>query len=94
MSRLNLGQRIVVVIGLAAGLVILGAWAMTWGTHSFTGWTGYAPLSRSIYVPSGGGLHLWALALIWLALISIWVVVSVVVLRGPRRPVGGGDADR
>jgi Zn-dependent protease with chaperone function len=86
MGRLNLGQRIVIVIGLAASLLIFGEWAMTWGTHSFTGWTGYAPLSGSIYAPAVGGLHLWARMLIWLALIAIWVVASAAVLRTSRPP--------
>lgn len=80
MGRLSLGQRIVLVIALAIALLIFGEWATTWGTHYYTGWTGYSP----IYRPFVGGLQPWARLLIWLGLIAIWVVSSVALLRTPR----------
>lgn len=88
MGHLNLGQRIVIVIGLGAALLIFGEWAMTWGTHFYTGWTGYAPL----YSPTVGGLYLWVRLLIWLALVAIWVLASAGVLRTSKR-TDGGDVD-
>jgi hypothetical protein len=57
---------------------------MTWGTHYYTGWTGYAPLST----PSVGGLQPWARLLIWLGLIGIWVVASAALVQTPRRSGG------
>jgi len=81
MVRLSLGQRIVLVIGLAVALLAFGEWAKTWGTHYYTGWTGYSP----IYVPYVGGLQPWARLLIWLGLIAIWIFTSVALLRTPRR---------
>ena len=80
MPRLNLPQRIVSVIGLGAALYVCGLWAMTWGSHSFTGWTGYAPIP-----PAVNALHLWVRLLIWLALIAIWAGSSVLVFRSPKR---------
>ena len=73
-------QRIVVLIGLAAGLFFFGDWLTTRGES--VGWVAYAPLSNSIN--SDGirpGLHPWVRLLIWLVLIAIWVVVGLLLLR-------------
>jgi hypothetical protein len=88
MGRLNFGQRIVIVIGLAAVLLTSGEWAMTWGTRFYSGWTGYAPL----YTPYEGGLYPWARLLVWLGLTAIWVGASVALLRTPGLPTAGGDS--
>ena len=78
--RLNIPQRIVIVVGLGFALMVFGDWAMTWGTHSADfGWVGYAPLSNAIYAP--GRLHPWVRMVIWLVLIAVWIVASVFVLR-------------
>ena len=77
--RLNPPQRIVVVIGLGVTLYVVGQWVMTWGTHLYTGWTGYAPLQR----PYAGGLHPWVQLLLWVTLIGIWAGLSIPVLRSP-----------
>jgi len=64
---MNLGQRIVVVIGLGVGLMVFGEWATTPRAY---GWVGFAPLSNSAtYSPFGGGFHPWVRLLIWLALV-------------------------
>jgi hypothetical protein len=41
------------------------------------GWTGYAPLQ----VTAGIGLHPWVQALIWLALIGVWTLAALLLLR-------------
>jgi hypothetical protein len=85
--RLNLGQRIVIVIGLGVGLAVFGLWATSQGIAS--GWVGYAPLSSSaayrssLSIAFAGGLHPWVRLVIWLALIVFWTVVSIVFLRSP-----------
>jgi heme/copper-type cytochrome/quinol oxidase subunit 1 len=74
---LNRAQRVVIVIGLGAGLCVLGDWVTTLGTHPLTGWTGYAPLRSGRDI---GEVHPWLRALVWLVVIATWVVGSVVVL--------------
>jgi hypothetical protein len=74
----NSRQRLVVVIGLGVALYFFGGWITTRDT--FSGWVAYAPLSNTMNVP-GSGLHPWVRLLIWLALILVWIVASVVLLR-------------
>jgi hypothetical protein len=81
-------QRIVVVIGLGVGLYLFGGWATTRGELG-SGWVAYAPLSNTFNGADlpGPGLHPWVKLVIWLALITVWVVVGVVLLRS--QPVQG-----
>lgn len=83
MRRLNLAQRIVIVVGLGAALFVFGEWAMTWGSHtSFpSGWTGYAPLISPFAAYARGGLHPWERTVIWLVLIAVWIVLGVFVMQ-------------
>jgi heme/copper-type cytochrome/quinol oxidase subunit 1 len=85
---LNIRQRAVVVVGIGAGLFFFGSWATTRGQGG-SGWVAYAPLSNTINASDlpGPGLHPWVRLLIWLALIAVWVVVGVVLLRS-RSPRG------
>src|SRR5579863_3788342 len=94
MGRLNLSQRIVIVIGLGAALWVFGGWVMTWGTSypGDVGWTGYAPLSTSFYMPPVGGMHPWVRVVIWLALIAGWVTASTFVLRTRRERSSESDS--
>jgi heme/copper-type cytochrome/quinol oxidase subunit 1 len=78
---LNRQQRIVFVIGLGIGLYVFGGWATTRGGVG-SGWVSYAPLSDAANRSDiGPGLHPWVRLVIWLALITIWVVVGVLLLR-------------
>ncbi len=89
LSRLSLGQRVVLVIGLAAALVVIAGFITTAGT--VTGWTGYAPLSMSnqpFLVP--GGLPPYARLLVWLVVVVIWVAGSLPLMRS--RPGTPADA--
>lgn len=74
----NSRQRLVVVVGFGIALYFFGGWITTRDT--FSGWVAYAPLSSTVNVP-GSGLHPWVRLLIWLALILVWIVTSVVLLR-------------
>jgi hypothetical protein len=84
--RLNSRQRIVIVIGLAAGLFFFGQWA-TASPGPGPVFFGTAPLSSSsayssrLSITLTGGLHPWVRLLIWLGLTVVWVTVSVVLLR-------------
>lgn len=82
MGRLNVGQRVVVVIGIAAGLWFFGQWVTGLGLPAFIA---YAPLSHSVYSPAGG-LAPWARLLVWLGLVLVWVATSLVVLRSASSP--------
>ncbi|MHB8379551.1 MAG: hypothetical protein ACYDB2_06490 [Acidimicrobiales bacterium] len=85
---LNYPQRVVIVVGAGIVLYFFGVWAMTWGPHGFTGWTGYAPVrntpSATLTATSdflGAGLHPWVRLIIWLILAATWVGFSLVLLR-------------
>ena len=80
LSRLSLGQRVVLVIGLAAVLIVLADFLTA--AETLTGWTGYAPLSvssREFLVP--GGLPAYARLLVWLVAVAIWVAGSLPLMR-------------
>ena len=73
-------QRIVVVIGLAAGLYLFGSWLTIRGEIG-SGWVAYAPLSESNSPEFSGGLHSSVRLLIWLVLIALWAGAGVLLLR-------------
>jgi hypothetical protein len=80
LDLLGLAQRIVLVVALGAGLVAIGQFVMTVsGSRSAdVGWFGYAPLSTRL--PSEGW-PAWAILATWLAVIAVWTVASVRMLR-------------
>lgn len=84
----------VMVVGLGIALYFFGAWVTTRGTGwpgGGTGWTSFAPLTSPSTTPDLiGGLHPWVRMVIWLALVVIWVIASVLVLRSPGAPKGSG----
>jgi hypothetical protein len=78
---LNRVQRIVITIGLGLGMYVFGGWITTRGGPG-SGWVAYAPLSNTLGPSDAiGGLHPWVRLLIWLALIAVWVMASVWLLR-------------
>ena len=77
----SFGQRVVIVIGLAAGLFAIGTWVTRLGSR--VRWVAYAPLSHPSH-GLAGGMHPWVRLLIWLVLIAAWTVASVALLRRPR----------
>jgi heme/copper-type cytochrome/quinol oxidase subunit 1 len=87
-DRLGQPQRIVVVIafGLACGAA--GIYLVSLGSTA-SGWYAYAPLTQSISPPHPA-LAGWLRLIIWLALISLWALVSIRVLRpSPEAPPQG-----
>jgi len=87
-SSLNRSQRVVIVIGIGMSMFVGGQWLTTIGSNLPRGWVAYAPLSNEV---APDGLQTWARYLIWLALIAIWVLVSMVLLRS--NPSRQGDPD-
>ena len=79
-DRLNQPQRIVVVIAWALVLGVAGLYLTSLGSVSGFGWYAYAPLAHSVALPHTG-LPGWARLIIWLALIALWALGSVWVLR-------------
>lgn len=84
-DRLSQPQRIVVVIALGLACGAAGIYLVNLGSTG-SGWYAYAPLTQSINPPHPG-LAGWLRLIIWLALISLWALVSIRVLRpSPQGP--------
>jgi heme/copper-type cytochrome/quinol oxidase subunit 1 len=79
-DRLSQPQRIVVVIALGAACGATGIYLVSLGSAASFGWYAYAPLSQAGYSPHAG-LAGWLRLIIWLALIGLWALASVRVLR-------------
>jgi hypothetical protein len=85
-DRLSQPQRIVVVIAFGLALGAAGVYLVSLGSTSGFGWYAYAPLSHSASLPSTG-LAGWLRLIIWLALICLWALGSLRVLRpSPKEP--------
>ena len=80
-DRLNLAQRIVVIIALGLALAIVAGYLTSLGTRA--GWYAYSPLTRPVISQPGMGEPGWLRALIWLAAISLWSAASATLLRQP-----------
>jgi hypothetical protein len=80
-ERLAKAQRVVVVIGLGLALGAVGNYLVSLGSGLHRGWTGYAPLQGQA-VP-GIGMAPWLRLIIWLALIALWALTSIRLLRPP-----------
>jgi len=78
-DRLSQPQKIVIVLALGMAFGAAGTYLVGLGNTSAFGWYAYAPLSQAAYPATG--LHGWARLLIWLALIALWALLSVRVLR-------------
>lgn len=79
-DRLSQAQRIVVVVALGLAFGVVGNYLVNIGNTVRGGWYAYAPLSQALYPPRAG-LAGWLRLIIWLALIGLWALVSVRVLR-------------
>jgi heme/copper-type cytochrome/quinol oxidase subunit 1 len=82
LARLNLGQRIVLVVALGALTYLLGIWISYQGKQF--GWVAYAPLSSSTSGRLGGLTFGWTV-LIWAGLTLVWVLLSLLVLGAKAR---------
>jgi heme/copper-type cytochrome/quinol oxidase subunit 1 len=79
-DRLSQPQRIVVVIALGVACGTAGIYVVNLGSTVSFGWYAYAPLSQAAYPPHTG-LAGWLRLIIWLALIGLWALASIRVLR-------------
>jgi len=72
-DRLNLAQRVVVVVTLGLALGVMADYLTGLGVR--TGWYAYAPLSGQ--VSAGLGEPGWLRLVIWLAAIGLWALTSL-----------------
>jgi heme/copper-type cytochrome/quinol oxidase subunit 1 len=77
-DRLNMAQRVVVVVTVGLALGIVAGYLTGLGVR-VTGWYAYAPLSGQLQAP-GIGEPGWLRLLIWLAALSLWSLTSLRVL--------------
>ncbi len=75
---LSRAQRVVVALGL--GLAVVGRYLVSLGGGARFGWYAYSSFTAELR-PPGTGLPAWLRLIIWLALIVLWAVASVRVLR-------------
>jgi hypothetical protein len=80
LARLNMAQRVIIVIALGVSLMLLGYWIAFSHTVAF-GWVAYAPLTRTTH---SDGLTLGWDVLIWIGLTIFWAVVSGIVFHRPK----------
>ncbi len=82
----NRFQQVVVVIGLGLALFYVGAYVTSLGEPATAfGWVAYAPLSHAVNLP-GTDLDSAEQMLVWLAMIAIWVGLSVLIFRDRSKP--------
>ena len=79
--RLNFAQRVVIVVGLGILFFLFGTWVTQLGSHSFTGWTAYAPLNDFSMISRYGGLHAGVRLVLWLFFTIAWMALSLLLLR-------------
>jgi hypothetical protein len=87
LDRLNRAQRIIVVVALGLALGTVGSYINGLGSKEPVGWLAYNPSDFQIGTPAifgGTGLPAWLRLIVWLALIGIWALASIRVLRPPR----------
>jgi hypothetical protein len=79
-DRLGQAQKIVIVIALGTAFGAVGSYLVNLGNAARAGWYAYSPLTQQVYPPRTG-LAGWLRLIIWLALIGLWTLASVRVLR-------------
>jgi hypothetical protein len=88
-DRLGKPQKIVIVIALGTAFGAVGRYLVNLGNGARAGWYAYSPLTQQAYPPRTG-LAGWLRLIIWLALIALWALASVGVLRpSPEDPPRG-----
>jgi hypothetical protein len=79
-DKLGKAQRVIVVVALGLALGTLGGYLTSLGGGPALGWYAYSPLTSATFA-TGGGLPGWLRLIIWLALIGLWALASLKVLR-------------
>lgn len=85
-DRLSKSQRVVVVVALGLALGVIGTYLVSLDNGIRFGWYAYSPLTATLQAPRTG-LPAWLRLIIWLALIAVWALASIRVLR----PAAGQD---
>ena len=84
LRTLNLAQRIVLVVALAAALRTVGIYTVS--PRRGGGWFAYTPLSGESFLPvNDSGWDPAQAAILWLVLIALWAMVSIWLLGPTRR---------
>jgi hypothetical protein len=78
-DRLNMAQRVVVVVTVGLALGIVASYLTGLGGGVRTGWYAYAPSSGQLQAP-GIGEPGWLRVLIWLGATSLWALTALRVL--------------
>jgi hypothetical protein len=91
LAGLNLPQRLVLVVALAAGL--RSVWVYLVCRSADGGWFGYAPLTEDPVSLGGSGMG-FGYTLLALAFIAVWAIASLWLLglRPPGPDRQGGEA--
>ena len=79
-DRLSQPQKVVVVIALGMAFGAAGAYLAGLGNTTAVEWSS-SPFAQGGFFTAHTGLHGWQRLLIWLALIGLWALLSVRVLR-------------
>ncbi|MGO8886932.1 MAG: hypothetical protein ACLPUO_19305 [Streptosporangiaceae bacterium] len=87
-DRLGKGQRVIIVVALGLVLWTVGSYLVSLGGPR-SGWYAYSPATSALYAP-GTGLAAWLRLVIWLALIGLWAVAALRVLRPPAADSASG----
>jgi hypothetical protein len=77
-DRLSKAQRVAVVVALGLALAGVGSYLVSLDTSVRTG---YYIRTNAVAPPLGTDLPAWVRLIIWLALIGLWALASVRVLR-------------
>jgi hypothetical protein len=77
---LNRPQRVVLVIAFGLALEALGNYVVSLGSGLASGWYAYSPLSGGGFL-APTGLHGWLRLIVWVALIGVWALGAIRVLR-------------
>jgi hypothetical protein len=81
LARLNMAQRVIIVIAFGVALALFGYWVALHDVYAF-GWVSYTPMPTRIAKPRG--LTFGEIILVWLGLTIAWAVVSIIVLHRPK----------
>jgi heme/copper-type cytochrome/quinol oxidase subunit 1 len=84
-DKLSQAQRVVVVVALGLALGTLAGYLTSLGGGPDFGWYAYAPLAAQSFEPHAG-LSGWLRLIIWLAVIGLWALASLRVLRPRPEP--------
>jgi hypothetical protein len=81
LARLNMAQRVIIVIAFGVALALFGYWVALHDVYAF-GWVSYSPMPTRVAKPRG--LTFGEIILVWLGLTIAWAVASTIVFHRPK----------